>query len=315
MSIQNTSTSYYRATKVALSGVGLLIALGGAAADDAVLLRPEWMVGKKYTLKQSQQQSSKMAMGELQFDQAMTMEHAVSMAVRPAENGEKAIEMSFHSVKMKMNMMGQDMEYDSADPDSANPLLKAALGSVFEDGITMFYDKEDNFLRFKEKEEKGKGGLLGNMESMGFGEEEMKAMVESFMNQGFPKEPVNPGATWKSKYDMPMKQFGGLSIDLDYVYVGKEASPKNGVLPKITFAGKMNSDSSAGEGGEKKAVAVSFGDSSISGVIFFDPEKKMAAHSETDVDIKIFMNNGESKMEIPSKQKSTVELVSIEDIK
>lgn len=287
------------------------------AAQDAVELKPELKTGKKYTIEQQQKVTSTITMGDATVETKMDMAQTMSMAVKALEgSGNREISMSVDGVKAKMNMLGQEMSYDSADPANANPLLGTALGQMVGKDFQVVIDEKNEVVEVKGFDELTAGGAANPLQGAALSDEMMTQMLEGLSGKrGFPDKPVKVGDTWTESFSMPVPQIGELKVEAAYKYEGK-ATPPDGAkeLDKISFTGtmKMASDTTAtGPSG----VGIRIGDSTMEGTVFFDQGEAFVSYSTTEVAMNMQVDNGEQTMDVPSKQTITVRLKSVEDSK
>lgn len=293
-------------------------ALIGSASAEAVKIRPMLQPGKVYRLLQSQTGETRIAMGELTMDQKMAMELEMKIATAPTDEGGVKADFAYDRVKTSIDMMGQKLEFDSEKPEAANPLLGGALGAFLDLAIEAVYDKDGKVTSFKTSgaDSAGDNPLA---QGLGLGDDMFRQMAEEFASESYPKEPVEPGAKWTDEKKLPLGQMGEAVVALEFTYVGVEESKEGGPkLPRVDFAGKIK-DSVKGEvpgglaGAGQGNVGLSISQLDMKGSMFYDPEISFTRRSVTDVEMVAEMNNGETTMKIPAKQKVVMELLEIED--
>ena len=64
----------------------------------------------------------------------------------PDDSSNKKIQLGFDKVKMTMQMAGQNMVYDSEDPDNQSPLLKTTLSSLSDQIYEATFDENNKIL-------------------------------------------------------------------------------------------------------------------------------------------------------------------------
>ena len=278
-----------------------------AGAADKITLRAHWEPGKTYTMEtQTEMVTSVPGLGageaggqKTEITQTMTI--TVSS---DGTTGNKLAEVKFASIKANMAMMGQTMTFDSSDPSKSAPFLQQSFGSMMNKTFTMVFDKDDKFVETRGIESLTQGTPLGQTKAING--QQMADMFRKSFDMALPKEPVTTGDTWKyeDKLDMgPIGQltFGGTS---KFQAIVDRDGHKHA---QIHTDGTMSTD---GGGAESKMVKIAEG-SKVTGESYFDLDRKVMDHSETNTEIK--MNIG--GQEVPMKQKATTRITSIEDTK
>ena len=274
----------------------------GALAADALTLKSQLVPGKKYTLRQEMTSKMQTALGGTgETTTAMTSD--MTMEVKDVKgSGNKALSMKMGKFKMKMDVAGQTMEYDSSDTDKQNPLLKSVFSGLTERKFEAVIDEVGNVIAVKDD---GKGSGAKGMMGMGFGKEEIKQLVSSAIDHGFPRHPVKPGDTWKHDIDSSMGKMGSLKMSLEYRYEGVgELDGK--MYPKLLVTGGKAENDSAAEAG----ALIDFKDAKMKGVVLFDNDLGIARYSEMQMDMTMSLGGAE----LPMKSKVVSKLVKVEDL-
>lgn len=295
-------------------------ALLGTVSAEAVSIRPMLKPGKEYRIRQAQTGETRIAMGELTMDQKMSMEMDMKIGTEAAEDGGIKASIGYEKVRTNIDMMGQKLEFDSENPDAANPLLGNALSSLIDLVVEAVYDKEGTVSSFKMVGGGASGGANPLTSGLGIGEEMFKQMAKDYSWDNYPKEPVEVGGTWTDEKKMPMGPMGEAVVAVEYKFVGTDAFKDGGPkLPKIEFTGELRESvsgklpSGAAGGAAPGGVGLKIANLKMKGTMFFDPEAAFMRHSVTDVEMVAEMNNGETTMEIPTKQKITTDLLELKD--
>ena len=91
-----------------------ILCLPNLRAEGPIKLRPTWTPGKVYRQTQDVEMATKVpGIG----DQKMQMSLSTSMKVT-ADGEEKLVTMTIDSIRMKVEMAGTEMNYDSTDEES-----------------------------------------------------------------------------------------------------------------------------------------------------------------------------------------------------
>ena len=136
-----------------------------------VLLASRWIPSKSYLFRQITDTEMDLPLaGAGGSSTEMSMD--VRVDVKKVDgSSNKNIKIGFDKVKMSMQMAGQNMVYDSEDPENQNPLLKTALSSLNDQTYDATFDENNKILSF-EGEDDGAGNGIG-MGAMGKAEIEI----------------------------------------------------------------------------------------------------------------------------------------------
>ena len=271
---------------------------GSWGADgQSVLLKAKWIRGKSYVFRQTTDSQMELPLAGPEGSKTkMSMDFNVD--VSEATSGNKKMSVHFSKVKMEMSMAGQNMVYDSEDPEKQSALLKTALGDFANQKFEAEIDKNDNFINVSDAIKQGGAPAVGGIGALG--NKEIANMLKQLGDFGFPEKAVEPGAKWQHGQELSMQQMGEMKMTIDYTYKG----PKNHdgqKLAEIVFQGLADTD---GEGG-----LVSFKDSKISGTMLFDPELGTVVQSNSSIDMTMSVG-GELGAEMATKTSSSYSLIS-----
>jgi hypothetical protein len=287
----------------------LILPLCHTMAQDRVVLRPHWAPGKVYKQQTETQTTSTftVAPGETK-EQKLNVIQGTSITVSGTPQ-EKLARVTFESMKGEMSMLGQTHKYDSADPITAHPLLRQALGGTVGKTFTIVYDADDRYTAVRDTEKLGADPGTGNVPLAGVAEaEQIATLFRQSLEIGLSKMPVGPGDTWVSEESMKFPQAGAMKATLNSKYdsiVDRDGRKH----AKIFFDGKIGSVALAP--GEKAPNATISPDSTISGQVFFDLERRT-------VSLSVFLANLTLDLagnRIPLRQQVTTRLLSMEDAK
>ena len=271
---------------------------------EAVTLKAKLNLNKKYTVRQKMKTAMPIPAGAGEMKMDMTYDTHVKVLPSKEKEGHKEVSVGFDRVAVSADMAGQLMEYDSADEAKQNPMLKMSMEPMTKMKFKALYNANDEFVDVLEAPAAAGGGM-----GMGMGEAEIRQIIESMVNHGFPEKAVKVGDTWTHEMDVPMGQMGGeMTSKTTYTYKGK--AERNGKkYPKFSFNGTIGGE--AGAGGN---ALIEFKDSSIKGWMLFDEEHGLVRYSEMDMDLTMAVG-GADGAELDTSTKAVVELVKIEDIK
>ena len=277
----------------ALSLAGML------SAADKVDIRTHYQSGKVYTLETTMEMGATMPAAGPGGNQQTNMIQTLTISVKDeAGSANRLATVKFASIKATMNMMGQPVSYDSADPAKALPFLQQAFGALVGKEFSLVYDKEDKVV-----EARGMDTVtptpVGGARSM-----DGKQMVEAFKKSQemfLPPQAVAPGDTWtfEGKVEMPpvgtFTSKGNGKFDSIVEVDGRKHA-------KLVISGTlaMTESSSPAKLGEGSTMAVE---------MLFDLERRIADNTTTTCDIKI----NAAGQEVAMKQKNVTKVTSITD--
>lgn len=294
------------------AAAGLIFAASTTAAQEKILLRPHWETGKLYKQQTETQTTATLTPlpGEI-IEQKLSVKQTTDIKVT-AETGtaNKRAEVKFTGLTGEMNFKGQTFKFDSADPQSAHPLLRQAMMGTAGKSFAVVFDAEDGFVDLKDTEKVASDGtsvtgLAAIADARAIGE----LFVQS-LDMGLSDKPVALGDRWTSEESLLFPQAGKMKVKLDSKY-DENVQREGRRHAKITFEGTIGSDASAASGSEKKGepvISLST-ESKIAGQIFYDLERRT-------VSLSVFLANlslNLSGNRIPFKQQVTTRLVSITD--
>lgn len=216
------------------------------------------------------------------------------------QDGDKwVVKQTIEGVKMTVDIAGNPINFDSADPNlaggAANPGLsdffKSLVGAEFTItfGKNMVVEKVDgreDFLSKLANANQQMEQLLQNI----LGDEAMKEMTDPSLGMAPGKE-IKEGESWEKKTTLSLGPIGSYERTFKYTYKGKDPDNKEldriEVEPKLVY--KAPTDQADGllfriKSGELESV------SPKPGVIKFDPKLGRVAESEINVTMKGKLN-------------------------
>ena len=273
-----------------------------AAEGPSVTLKARLNPGKTYTVRQVMDSEMTLPLGDAGKAHT-TLEYLMKMAVGSADpDGSKTVGVSMDGFKMKMDMGATTMEYDSTDPNKQNPLLKGIMGQMAAKTFEARFDKDDKLV--EAKKEGKKPAAAPNMMGMTLGEDEVKQIMSSLVDHGFPEGKVKPGDTWKHEMKSAMSQMGSLAMAMEYEYLG-ETDYEGHACAKLRVKGGKAPAEPAKPGAPPAVMEIAKAD--LEGMVLFDNEEGIARYTEMNMD----MNMSAGGAELPMKSKATSTLVEI----
>ncbi len=291
-----------------------LVAIAGA--EDAVTFDPTYTVGKRYHLEQTVESSMAVQMGEMKMDQKSEMVTTLSLTALAGEGDTKRVVGKTERVRANVNMLGQELTYDSADPDGSNSLVSGIFGSLMGEETALVFDEDDNFVKSeasaKPAPPKQGGGLGAMMGGGGMASGQIERFAKDFVHNDYPPEAQDPGAKWETVRPVEVPQIGTLTTSVEHTFVGFE-TPEGATkdLARVDFEGTISTGS-----GEAKAGSTSIGvkGGTMKGSYFYDPAERVVRRADIAMTMAVTMNNGETAMDIPTTNNSSVVLTEIEDL-
>jgi len=296
-SSEPTKAEQSSANESAISSKGL----DGVWGEDGktVLLKTNWIPGKKYNFRQVTDMKMDLPLAGAEGSKTeMSIDFEIDVQSLDGSSNKK-IQLGFDKVKMSMQMAGQNIVYDSEDPDNQNPLLKTTLSSLSDQSYEATFDENNEILSL---ESEGEGEAAGNGLGMGaMSQGDVENMLQQLGDFKFPEAMIDPDTKWQNKQNFKMQQIGEMNMTVDYTYQGPvELDGKK--LAKITFLGKAET---SGEG------LVSFKNSKMTGAMLFDPQLGALLESETKMDMTMSIG-GEAGAEMDTATVSKYSLISVD---
>jgi len=311
-----------------------------ARCEDAITLRQQFTVGKRYEFGMKMVQESNVSFGGHEMEQKMSMAMKYSMTVRQHEDGKrKRVALRYGRVAMEVNTAGQTMSYDSDKKDAgANAGPFESLGLLVDKEMIMVLDEKDQMLDVENFDAVTKAlsaGPAGKVIGQMFNKSSMKELFQGSLLRSMPDHPVKPGDSWPLSYKASMGQMGSMAVKGTYTY-NKPVQEAEHRCALIGFASTLEMDmdfgkiagAAAGENGAAasemiKKMDMKVTDSAMTGKVTFDLELGMARTTEVATTMKMTMKlpkeanlpGGASEMTMPIKQTISVTLLSTEDAK
>lgn len=202
--------------------------------------------------------------------------------VRQENDGSWVFRQKIEAVALNVNIAGNAIEYDSANPqpgdNALGNFLKALVGAEF----LVTVDRNLRVTKVEGREEFIK--KLGNsnaqlkplLESI-LGEEAIRQMADPAFG-AVPAKPVKKGDTWHKESRLSMGPIGTYKTRYAYTYEGAEGS-----LERISVKTEMDYTAPAGDGGGGLPFKIKKADlksSDAGGTLLFDPVRGRVERSE-----------------------------------
>jgi hypothetical protein len=295
-------------------------------AADTIEIKQQWVAGKKYYQTVHTDQQSTFEISGTKMEQATNMTIELSMAVSPHQDGQpKRMTIRYERMAMEVNVNGQKMGYDSANPgESGDPLnLSKTIGATVGQELKVVFNDKDEIETIENYDEFIKH--FGPSTTPGFDPAKMfnKESLTQMMNQGalraMPGKPVAIGDSWDFNNQIDLPQLGKVSMAGKYTLKG--VADHDGVrCAEIDMDGKLSMDMSApkDESSPLSALGMKVTDGTIKGPIWFDPQLGFARESQFVQAMTMSMKNPtdpSATIEMPMKQNVSMKLTKVEDLK
>ena len=309
----------------------LVLCASRLIAADAVELRQQWQVGRKYSQVMNMAQISTITIGGQKIDQKMAMTMEMSTSVKQHEDGkQKRLSAKYGRVAMKMDANGREMGFDSAKPGSDSLGMGKGFEAMIGKELKLLVNEKDEITGIENFEEffATVGGGPGSAQlAQILNKDSLTEMVKQGSLKAMPGRPVKPGDSWPFGYTTKMPPIGEISIKGTYTLKG--TAPRAGIpCAEIAVIGNANIDFKAPPpGAEPKpddpaaaiaALGLKMTGGKLTGTVWFDPALGMAREIEYRQEMEMTMKNPaqpDEIMTIPLKQVITLTLTKVEDVK
>lgn len=266
--------------------------------DDAVALKLRWAVGGRFGHRTEMAQTTQIpAMpgipGSRPATQDLNMGQDYSLNVlRERPGGGREVELEFQSVNLSVSMGGNEQfGFDTrgeATGDENNPAVKPFRQMVGQKLLLLFdasntVERVEGMKEFQQKVFGNSDGSSNPMAAM-FNEDAVKQLVSQ--GRDLPAQPVKPGATWPSKFEVTMGPLGKVTLDLIYTFKGWEQREQRRCAA-LTFTGSIGAN--AGDPNNPFGAMMSVSGGQCSGKSWYDPARGMIIDSLFDQTIQMRM--------------------------
>ncbi len=251
--------------------------------------------------------SQKMAMMGQNIDSTIIM--GIEMAVEEgAGDAAKQVITSYTRTGINMNMMGQEIAYDSADEDADPSSPLAIMGSIVGKKITMLLD-DTNMVTGVDGIEELKAELSTNPAAAGqldafLNEDQLKQMSNAWISEVLPPTPVAPADSWSFSYSVNASGVGKIAYKGTAKLLGytKVDGADVGVLD---LDGKVDMEVTDGEAaGPMAAMGMELTGGKSHSLVYWDNAVGYMRKMEAAQEMSMSMKNSETgeAMSMPIKQ-------------
>lgn len=255
---------------------------------EPVALNFRYQAGKSYLSKMINKTSSKLMIDgqNMGTDQTMTMDFTIKVEAIEDSKNVKAI-ITYDRIAMKMNMMGQQMNFDSANPESVagNPL--GGLAGMAGKSLTATITPDMEFTDLK-----GVGKLFAGLGEGGkaaremFSDEQLKQMMGGQVAAMIPDKKVKGGDEWPYKLTSPMGMMGKMTMEGKSIMKGVRTK-KDSKFAVIDYSAKIKPKDQ--EGPNELGMAMEIKDGKMDASYEFDLAEGYVTESKTTVSMTLSM--------------------------
>lgn len=287
--------------------IGALLGAAAVLPVSAVELKLKWQTGKRYLLHTDSKVDMKSPVpGQGLVESKVSMGMTMRNDVRVHEKGVR-VSSAYDAVRMKMNMQGVEMEFDSNKPDGGGGIFADMFKPLLQIKYDSIYDPAGKLVSIE-----GLDKVQGAAQ-LGMGKAEIEAMSKQ-TGQFMPGKPVEVGDTWKAETEVPMEQFGG-SLKLVYTLKLESLEENEGrEIAKISLVGKMKEEKKEGE---ETVLAIEA--KKATGTMIFDVELGQPIETTTTLDLVMGLPAGVPQApgapgKMPMKTTSVQKLLKVIDL-
>ncbi len=319
--------------KSPLLATAFLLCAGALAFAQTVELKPQWLVGKRYTQATEMQQETTIPLGEQAMNQKVGTTMEITTTVTKHEDPKKKrLVQRYDRMVMDMDMMGQKLHFDSSDPASGNdPMsLGKALGAIVGKELRLVIDENNKVVEFENMDEVtapfAQGNpMVGQMMKGMMNKETISQALNQASLKALPGKAVKAGDTWPYAITMNLPQLGAIS--LKGTYTDKGMSQRGGAnCVELTETGTLDMDlGGAGAGADAGSPAAAMQQmglkvegGTIAGTTWFDPALGMTRETQFTQKMTLKMKNPtnpDASMEVPMTQTISIKLTGVTDAK
>jgi hypothetical protein len=286
-----------------------------AAAGDKVELKWKFEKDKPFYQEMTTKTQQEMKVMGMDVKQTQDQTFYFSWTFKEEDKDKNTVvTQKIEGVKLTINIAGNPITFDSANPTGANTALaeffKALVGSEFKltldkDMKVVKIEGRDDFLKKLTQANQQMEPLLKKILS----EESLKQMADPTFGMTPPKA-VAKGDTWTRDMKLSLGPIGSYKGTYKYTYEGLDDKNKN--LAKIKVETTLNYEppTDAGEGLPFRIKEAKLASKNAKGSILFDIQKGRLEKSENQLDLEgtldIEIGGMATKVELKQTQSTTV---------
>lgn len=280
----------------------------GKGEENTRRLAWHWELGKRYLFQTETETVLSLKALEKEGDQVLQVIQNTDVTVRPGKvAGTKELVVRFVTLRARMQAEGKTFLYDSEEPSESDPALRQMLADSSGRGFSLIYSAEDRFVEL---------GTVDQPAATPDSEPSLLAVVDSrqvaelyrrSLEMVLPRPEVIVGDKWTSIEQMTFPQAGEMDVKMNCHFV-ESVDRDTRKHAKVSYQGRLAQ--AAGPVGEADHRAIKLGgDSTISGHLFFDMERRAVSLSMFLGSL-VIVHEGKN---LPIRQSVTTRLEAIEE--
>jgi hypothetical protein len=291
-----------------LAGLGPVKAQQAVTQEESPLrLGWRWELGKRYLFRTETETVLSLKALDKEGDQVLQVIQNTDVTVRPGKvAGTKELVVRFVTLRARMQAEGKTFLYDSEEPSESDPALRQMLADSSGRGFSLIYSAEDRFVELGTVEQPAatpdsEPSLLAVVDAR-----QVAELYRRSLEMALPRPEVMAGDKWMSIEQMTFPQAGNMDVKMNCHYierVDRDTRPH----AKVTFQGRLAQAPAAGAEAGHRAIQLG-GESTISGHIFFDLERRVVSLSMFLGSL-VIVHEGKN---IPIRQSVTTRLEGVE---
>jgi uncharacterized protein DUF6263 len=298
-----------------VSALVLVTVLVPARAQDSGT-KLAWKFEKDKTFYQTMttetNQTMKVMGSDIKQNQTQTFYFSWTPVKQDGDNWE--IEQKIEGVKMKIDIGGSPIEYDSTKEQPTSSALSEFFKQLVGSKFTLTVDKNFKVTAIKGRDEflKKLTGANPSMEALLkqiLSEEALKEMADPTF-AAIPNKEVKKGDTWDKTSKLEMGPIGKYENTYKYTYDGPDKDKKSKIKVDTTLKYTPPGNDAAGGGLPFKIKSADLSSKDAGGTILFDADKGRVAESEMHVTLtgklSIEIGGQATAVELDQTQKTTV---------
>ncbi len=264
----------------------LLALSAGAKAQEKVTLKQAWPEGT-YVMNQTQDMAMTIPIGSAEQKTKTLSTIVAEIEAGKLTDAGQTLKMTFRRFTMNMNAGAMKMEYDSADPNTADNPMGKVFSAMLNKTIEVTMDAKGKVTKVT-----GVDKIFeGNADNTPQGQAMLKQMKQSFndktmekmVEQGdfLPDKPVGKGDTFEKEITQEMPVVGEAKMKVDGKVKDIETT-KDGTVATMDLACKFKTDKPA-SAPEGAMVAIKKMDMDIKGTSKFNATKGLPVSANMDM--------------------------------
>lgn len=279
----------------------------GKGDENTRRLAWHWELGKRYLFQTETETILSLKALDKEGDQVLQVIQNTDVTVRAGKVvGTKELVVRFVTLRARMQAEGKTFLYDSEEPSESDPALRQMLADSSGRGFSLIYSAEDRFIELGTVDQPAatpdrEPSLLAVVDS-----HQVAELYRRSLEMVLPRPEVMVGDKWTSIEQMTFPQSGDMEVKMNCHYV-ENLDRDTRTHAKVSFQGRLAQATTGDSKADHRAIKLG-GDSTISGHIFFDLERRAVSLSMFLGSI-VIVHEGKN---LPIRQSVTTRLEGIE---